>query len=123
MKLKAKIGEQMLELLLNDSVTARQLEEILPLESEALLWGEEIYFYIPKELAYEKLVEVVNVGDFAYWPEGPCLCLFFGKTPVSKGDQIKPASGVSICGKILNIESFDLNSIKEGVPVFIDKIS
>jgi hypothetical protein len=92
---------------------------MLPLESKALLWGEEIYFYIPRELAYEELVEVVNVGDFAYWPEGPCLCLFFGKTPISKGDQIKPASGVSICGRILNLSSFNVNIVKEGTPIRI----
>lgn len=119
MKITVKIGEQELEVLLNDSVTARQLGEILPLESKALLWGEEIYFYIPRELAYEELVEVVDVGDFAYWPEGPCLCLFIGKTPISKGDEIKPASGVSICGRILNLSSFNLSLVKGGAPILI----
>jgi len=36
----------------------------------------------------------------AYWPQGNALCLFFGPTPVSTADEIKPLSAVNIIGRI-----------------------
>jgi uncharacterized protein len=34
----------------------------------------------------------------AYWPEGSCFCIFFGKTPASTETEIKPASPVNLVG-------------------------
>ena len=66
--------------------TAEALWEILPLESRASLWGEEIYFPIPLSLEGEPDArEEVEVGTVAYWPPGDALCLFFGPTPASVG--------------------------------------
>ena len=45
--------------------------------------------------------EVVDEGDVAYWPEGNCFCVFFGKTPASKGDEVRAASKVNVFGKIV----------------------
>ncbi len=40
--------------------------------------------------------EVVEMGDVAYWPDGPSLCLFFGRTPASRGYEIRAASPVTV---------------------------
>jgi len=44
---------------------------------------------------------VVEVGELGYWPDGSAFCIFFGKTPSSRGDEIRAASPVNIFGKIV----------------------
>lgn len=41
------------------------------------------------------------MGDLGYWPTGDALCVFFGHTPISEGDEIRPASAANIVGKII----------------------
>jgi len=43
---------------------------------------------------------VVNIGELGYWPDGNAFCIFFGPTPVSQGDKIRPASPVTVFGKV-----------------------
>ncbi len=82
---------------LNDKEAAKELLEKLPVESKANTWGEEVYFYIKHRLTQSKdAKQEVKVGDFAYWPAGPGLCLFFGKTPASKGNEPRAASPVTV---------------------------
>jgi hypothetical protein len=86
---------------LNDTGTAQVIWEALPIKSRVSLWGDEIYFSIPLSLELEAGQEVVNVGDLGYWPEGNAFCIFFGLTPVSQGDEIRPASPVTVFGKVI----------------------
>jgi hypothetical protein len=81
--------------------TAKAVLAALPLESEARRWGDEVYFGVPLESGAENTQEEVEVGDLAYWPQGPALCIFFGPTPASEGNQPRAASGVNVFGKIL----------------------
>ena len=70
-----------------------------PLESDIQFWGDEIYFPISiYENPTENLKELVNKGDIAYWPPGNAVCIFWGPTPMSKEDEIRPASPVEIIG-------------------------
>lgn len=85
---------------LNDTTTAQAIWEILPIEGRANLWGDEIYFSIPLSLELETEQELVNIGELGYWPQGNAFCIFFGPTPVSQGDEIRPASPVTVFGKI-----------------------
>ncbi len=84
---------------LNDSKTAALIWEALPVSAAANTWGDEIYFAIPVKTCPENAVSVVQKGDLAYWPEGNCVCIFFGKTPASTETEIKPASPVNIVGR------------------------
>ena len=61
---------------------------------------DEIYFSVPVEADIENPRTVVDLGDIAYWPPGSAFCIFFGKTPMSKGNEIRPASEVNVFGKI-----------------------
>lgn len=85
---------------LNDSETAGLVWDALPIEAPAGTWGDEIYFTIPVEADEEHAVEVVEMGAVANWPPGSALCLFFGMTPASRGEEIRPASAVSVLGSI-----------------------
>ncbi len=84
---------------LNDSKTAALIWEALPINAAASIWGDEIYFAIPVKNDPENAVSVVQKGDLAYWPEGKCFCIFFGKTPASTATEIKPASPVNLVGR------------------------
>lgn len=86
---------------LNESRTALSIAESLPAESTVNTWGEEIYFTIPEaDTQREEGTLKLEVGDVAFWPEGNCLCVFFGRTPASTKDEPVPASEVIIVGKV-----------------------
>ena len=67
----------------NDSESARQIFDALPLEAAANVWGDEIYFEIPVTTGEEDAQAGVPSGTVAYWPPGRALCIFFGQTPYS----------------------------------------
>lgn len=108
-KIKIAVGKLELEAWLNETKTATKVFEALPVNSMVNTWGDEIYFTIPVAAKPEDVREVVNFGDIAYWPPGKAMCIFFGKTPISKGDEIRPASPVNIIGGIEG----DLKSLKK----------
>jgi len=87
---------------LNDSKTAAAIAAALPIEQRGQTWGDEIYFDIGLALAAESPREVVALGDLGYWPPGQAFCIFFGPTPMSRGDEIRPASAVNVIGRVLD---------------------
>jgi len=80
--------------------TAQAIWDALPLEARASTWGDEIYFTLPVDAEIEEPREVVEMGDLGYWPPGSAFCIFFGPTPASRGDEIRPASPVNVFGKV-----------------------
>lgn len=103
---------------LNDTPTAVAIRNSLPLEARAQTWGEEIYFSIPVNISAKDPKEVVEVGDLAYWPAGNAFCIFFGRTPASRGDEPRPASPVDIIGKVkTNVDS--LKDVPGGARVMV----
>jgi hypothetical protein len=85
---------------LNDCDTAKAIEAALPIEGHGDFWGEEIYFSIRVKAPLENPQEVVAPGTIAYWPPGRALCIFWGPTPASRGDECRPASPVNVVGRI-----------------------
>jgi hypothetical protein len=108
---------------LNDSPTSDLLWEALPIEGSAELWGDEIYFDIPvnASLDPEWAEETVDFGAVGYWPPGNALCLFFGPTPLSRGDEIRPASAVNILG-VIEGDPTSLKRVRSGSPILIEEI-
>jgi hypothetical protein len=86
---------------LNNTSTAQAIWEALPVKGRVNLWGDEIYFSIPLRLKLEAGQELVSIGDLGYWPDGNAFCIFFGPTLVSQGDEIRPASPVTVFGKVI----------------------
>jgi hypothetical protein len=100
-KIRITAGKVAAEAELNNTSTARAIREALPIKGRVNLWGDEIYFSIPLKLKLEAGQGLVNVGDLGYWPDGNAFCIFFGPTPVSQGDEIRPASPVTVFGKVI----------------------
>lgn len=117
-KIKITVGKLDLEAWLNDTKTATKVFEALPMTSTINTWGDEIYFTIPVEAGSENAQELVSLGDVAYWPPGKALCVFFGRTPISKGEEIRPASPVNIIGKIEGDLKL-LKKVKDGEEIII----
>ncbi len=107
---------------LSGSKTSEAIWDALPIENTVNTWGEEIYFEIPVKSALdENAKEVVEKGDLGYWPSGRAFCIFFGPTPASKGDEIRPASAVNIVGKVVgDTEAF--KSVQQGTNIKLERI-
>lgn len=120
-KARLRSGEVEVGILLLDTPTARALWEALPFSSTACRWGKEVYFRTPLALEEEPTArEVVDVGEVGYWPPGQALCLFFGPTPISRGQEIRAASPVNIVGQVEG-EVALLERIREGDPVAVER--
>lgn len=103
--------------------TADEIWNALPLESTCNLWGDEIYFTIPLSHELEQDArETVDMGDLGFWPQGPAFCIFFGPTPISSGNEIKPASAVNVFGRVIG-DATVLKQVASGTPVKVEKIS
>jgi len=103
---------------LNNTRTAQAIWEALPIKGRVNLWGEEIYFSIPLSIKLELGQELVSLGDLGYWPEGNSFCIFFGPTPVSRGDEIRPASQVTVFGKVIS-DATIFKKVAEGTKITI----
>ena len=111
MRIKFTIGDTEILATLNDGPTARKIAAALPIQGAGNYWGEEFYFSIPVQSAYEPgASDVVEPGTVAFWVEGSCLCLFWGPTPVSRGQECRAASKVNTAGKVDRVA--DLRGIK-----------
>jgi uncharacterized protein len=105
---------------LNDSPTAGAIHGALPLEASAQTWGDEIYFPIPvTQKLDDTAAEVVAVGDLGYWPTGRAFCIFFGPTPASRGDEIRPASAVNLVGKVFG-DAKAFRAVQDGALVRLE---
>ncbi|MCU0503461.1 MAG: cyclophilin-like fold protein, partial [Anaerolineae bacterium] len=87
---------------LNDSPTAHQVWDALPIDGRANTWGDEIYFEIPvvAKQASEARADVA-VGELGYWPVGHAFCIFFGPTPASDGPAPRADSPVNVLGRVI----------------------
>lgn len=80
-------GSVQMEAELRDTPAANAIWDILPVEGNANLWGDEIYFSTGLDLELEDdATEAMPVGSLAYWPPGKAFCILFGPTPASGSD-------------------------------------
>ncbi len=106
---------------LNDSRTAAAIAAALPIEARAQTWGDEIYFDIGRALPGESPREVVDLGDLGYWPPGQAFCIFFGPTPMSRGNEIRPASAVNVVGRVVG-DARAFTRVRSGARVRIEGV-
>ena len=121
-KIEVTAGSVLVTATLNDSSTAEALWDALPLEASANTWGDEIYFRVAVQVDEEdEASDVVNMGALAYWPPGQALCLFFGRTPASRGDEIRAASAVNVIGSIEG-DATVLKHVESGGRVVVSRV-
>ncbi len=119
-RIKVTVGEVEVYGELNETRTADLIWKGLPFESQVNTWGDEIYFSTPVQTELEDSArEVVELGDMGYWPPGNAFCIFFGPTPNSRGDEIKPASPVNVFGKVVGDPKV-LKTVRTGVSIRVE---
>lgn len=102
-KVNFQIGDVTIETEFRDTPTARKLLEALPLEATGSYWGQEFYFQTSVQAGEEPdATDVLDPGTVAFWTAGACLCLFWGPTPASEGDECRAASNANIVGEVIN---------------------
>ncbi|MBI3030477.1 MAG: hypothetical protein HYY64_13275 [Candidatus Rokubacteria bacterium] len=119
-KIRIPAGPVSAEARLDGSKTAQAIWDVLPFTAEADTWGDEIYFSIPVHLEEEVPKDVVAMGDLGYWPPGSAFCIFFGPTPASRGDEIRPASPVNVFGRLLG-DPKPFKKIRSGTAVRVEQ--
>ena len=119
-QIRIKAGDVELAASLNDTDTARLVWGALPITEPANIWGDEIYFSIEVDAELEEGQEVVELGDLGYWPPGRAFCIFFGPTPMSQGEEIRPASAVTVIGKLADSGQV-LKGVPSGAPVTLER--
>ncbi|HEY3175366.1 MAG TPA: cyclophilin-like fold protein [Candidatus Polarisedimenticolia bacterium] len=119
--IRIRCGTLSLAARLDLSETGRKVAAGLPFESEAGRWGGEIYFEIPVVARLSPDArDVMQAGEIAYWPPGKALCIFWGKTPSSLGDEIRAASPVNVIGRMVGDPTL-LERVQEGDPILVEK--
>jgi uncharacterized protein len=116
-KIIITVGETRLAAELNDSPTATQVWEALPIQAEASVWGDEVYFKIPVEAAQAPDARAqVEVGTLGYWPMGRAFCIFYGPTPASSGPRPQAYSPVNLIGEVTD-DATQLRGVRQGASV------
>lgn len=73
-----------------DTPTADVVWRALPLFSTAEIWGKEVHFEVPLEAYLEPGArQTVTPGEIAFSPDGEAISIAYGKTPTSRGKQIR----------------------------------
>ena len=106
---------------LNESTTAKNIWDALPIEGHANVWGDEIYFEIPVviEQAPDARADV-EVGELGYWTPGHAFCIFWGPTPASIDDRPRAASPVNVFGSVTG-DATVLRGVRNGAHIQITR--
>ena len=104
-----------------DTPTGKKVWDLLPITSSVKTWGEEIYFAIPLTQPLEPDASAdVEIGEIGYWDVGKSMCVFWGRTPASKGEKPVAASPVNIFGKVLDDPKV-LDAAHDGDEILVEK--
>jgi hypothetical protein len=116
-RVKITLGAVALNVELLDTPTARAIYVSLPFTSRAQTWGEEVYFSTPVQVPRESGArDVVEAGELAFWVEGDAIAIGYGRTPVSRGDEIRLASPTNIWGRTSDDVKL-LSQVRDGDPI------
>lgn len=99
--------------------TRDAIADALPLEGDAARWGDELYFRTEVDVPAEDARAEVPVGAVAYWPQGNAVCLFWGPTPASRGDEPRAASPVNVVAELDDVGP--LSRVEGGATVRIER--
>ena len=121
-KIILKFKDKELILNLRDTPTANIIYDSLPFSSTVKKWGEEIYFEIPVNIELEDNARaVVEFGEIAFWNGGSAIAIGYGKTPISKENEIRLISPCNIWADSIFDKNY-IEQIKENEDVKLEKL-
>ena len=121
MEIIIKSGKTSIRATLRDTATAREIAAALPITSRAQTWGEEVYFSVPVSTTLEAdAKEVIEAGELAFWTEGDCIAIGYGRTPISQGDEIRLAARTNIWADAID-DVTQLSQVHAGDEVRVEK--
>jgi len=92
---------------------------MLPHQSVAQTWGEEVYFNLPASCEVEKNAkDVVLPGEIAFWVQGQAIAIGFGPTPISQNNEIRLAAKINVWAHALS-DVRELKRVKPGDKVAV----
>jgi hypothetical protein len=122
MRIRFDFGGPTLDAVLNDTPTAQAIAAVLPITSSVMTWGEEVYFETPVKVAREADARaIVTPGEIAYWPDGHCIAIGYGRTPMSQGNETRLASPCNIFATALG-DVKALRRVKAGTRVTVSAL-
>ena len=121
-KVILKCKETKLVLDLRETLTADIIYNALPLKSKVQKWGDEIYFETGLSIELESDAKsIVNIGEIAFWNSGSAIAIGYGKTPISKGNEIRLISPCNIWADS-KFEKSCIENIKENETIILEKM-
>lgn len=121
-RIRITVGGVTLRVRLRDTPTAQAIARILPFDSRARTWGEEVYFPAPIQLLREPDArDVVEAGEIAFWIEGNAVAIGYGPTPISHGSEIRLAAATNVWADAED-DVTALSGVPEGASVRVEAI-
>lgn len=122
-QMKITVGTVALIVDLRDTPTAEALWNAAPFSAKAQLWGEEVYFSTPVSLKREKDARDVMVrGEIAFWTDGDSIAIGWGRTPASRGSEIRLASPCNVWATTKD-DLTALKSVRDGAAITVERVA
>ncbi len=120
MKIKITSNDTEWTARITDEAFAEKLRDVLPVESSASTWGQEVYFEVPVEDELNPdATEVVEPGTLTFWVQGKAIAIPYGPTPASRDDEPRLVTAVNPIGE-LDGDPDRLDALTDGDPVRVE---
>jgi hypothetical protein len=121
-RIRIIVGPVKLEAELRPTKTAEAVYSALPVEAPLNTWGEELYFKLGGVRDHrETATTKVAIGDIAFWGPGEVVAIFFGRTPMSMGNDPVPADRVNLIGRITG-DATELRQVMDVAKIRVERI-
>lgn len=121
-RMKIAVGPVTLTVELHDTPTATAIWDAAPFSGRANLWGEEVYFATPVSVPREKDArDVMKKGEIAFWTDGDAIALVWGRTPVSRGNEMRLASAANVWATTAD-DMTALKTVRSGAGIEVERL-